>query len=108
MATCLISTINSTWILSFPKYNVLLRDIVFEISWSVAYPQNLNSLNFIGKCLLALIQEQDIQYSSHPSIQKTQVTLHALRKFEDNSCVGLVRHEKHTARERLLTSLKYS
>ena len=43
-----------------------------------------------------------LQYSSCPSLQKTQLTFRAMRKFEDNSHVGLVRHEKYTARERLL------
>ena len=44
-----------------------------------------------------------IQYSSRPSLQ-TRVTHRALRKFEDNSCIGLMRHEEYTARERLLMS----
>ena len=34
--------------------------------------------------------------------------LHALRKFEDNSRVGLMWHDKYIARERLLMSWKYS
>ena len=38
------------------------------------------------------------------SLQKTCVTLYALRNFEDNSRVGLVRHEEYTVCEQLLTS----
>ena len=37
-------------------------------------------------------------------LQKTQVTLCASRKFEDNSYVGLVQHKKYTAHKRLLMS----
>ena len=36
--------------------------------------------------------------------KKTRVTLCASRNFAGDSCVGLVRHEKYAARERLLTS----
>ena len=35
---------------------------------------------------------------------QTHLTRHALRNFEDNSHVGLVRHEEYTACERLLMS----
>ena len=39
--------------------------------------------------------------------QKTCVTLCALRNFENNLCVGLMRHKECVACEQLLTSLKY-
>ena len=38
--------------------------------------------------------------TAHVQVYKqTRVMHHALRNFEDNSCVGLVQHEKYTARE---------
>ena len=43
--------------------------------------------------------------TAHIQVYKqTRVTHRALRKFEDNSCIGLMRHEEYTARERLLMS----
>ena len=43
--------------------------------------------------------------TAHVQVYKqTHVTHRALRKFEDNSCIGLMRHEEYTARERLLMS----
>ena len=36
--------------------------------------------------------------------KKPRVMFRASRKFEDNWCVGFVRHNKYTAYERLLTS----
>ena len=44
-----------------------------------------------------------IRYRSRPSLQ-THVTRHAMRHFEDNSRVGLVRHKVYTDREQLLMS----
>ena len=47
--------------------------------------------------------------TTHIQVYKqTCVMRRASRNFEDNSHVGLVRHEEYTARERLLMSLKYS
>ena len=54
--------------------------------------------------VICTIHSYTITYSSCLSLQKTRVTLRALRKFEDNSHVRLVQQEKHTAHERLLMS----
>ena len=43
--------------------------------------------------------------TAHVQVYKQMhVTHRAWRKFEDNSRVGLVRHEEYTAHERLLMS----
>ena len=43
--------------------------------------------------------------TAHVQVYKqTCVMRHALRNFEDNARVGLVRHEEYTAHERLLMS----
>ena len=43
--------------------------------------------------------------TAHVQVYKQKhVTSRALRNFEDNSCVGLMRHEEYAAHERLLMS----
>ena len=52
-----------------------------------------------------LINSYGIYGTAHVQVYKqTCVMRRASRKFEDNSCVGLVQHEEYTAHERLLMS----
>ena len=67
------------------------RRLKEEIAWSIDKWFQYISKIILLRTLIAL-------YSTRPSLQKTQVTLYASRKFEDYSRVG------HTMHEQLLTS----